>query len=47
MKYGFYLPTRGALAEPEALAALVSSAEAKGFHSVMKIAVIIELPIGM
>jgi len=35
MKYGFYLPTRGALAEPEALSALVSSAEAKGFHSVM------------
>jgi len=35
MKYGFYLPTRGALAEPDALAVLVSSAEAKGFHSVM------------
>ncbi len=35
MKYGFYLPTRGENATPEALAALVRRAEAKGFHSVM------------
>ncbi len=35
MNYGFYLPTRGDNATPEALAKLVRHAEAKGFHSVM------------
>jgi probable F420-dependent oxidoreductase len=33
MRYGFYLPTRGRCAEPEALQALVERAEALGFHS--------------
>lgn len=35
MKYGFYLPTRGKSAEPEALTALVENAEHLGFTSVM------------
>jgi probable F420-dependent oxidoreductase len=35
MKYGFYLPTRGPTAEPEALERLVRQGEASGFHSVM------------
>lgn len=35
MRYGFYLPTRGPLAEPSALTALAQRAEALGFHSVM------------
>lgn len=35
MKYGFYLPTRGESAEPEALTALVENAERLGFTSVM------------
>jgi probable F420-dependent oxidoreductase len=35
MRYGFYLPTRGATATPEALEALVARAEALGFASVM------------
>ena len=35
MKYGFYLPTRGKSAEPEALTALVQNAERLGFTSVM------------
>ena len=35
MRYGFYLPTRGATATPEALEALVTRGEALGFHSVM------------
>ena len=35
MKYGFYLPTRGPTATPDALAALVGRAEALGFHEVM------------
>ena len=35
MRYGFYLPTRGATATPEALATLVTRGEALGFHSVM------------
>ena len=33
MRYGFYLPTRGPLAEPSALAALAQRGEALGFHS--------------
>ena len=33
MKFGFYLPTFGAAAEPEALARLVAAGEAAGFHS--------------
>lgn len=35
MRYGFYLPTRGRTATPEALTALVQRAEALGFASVM------------
>jgi len=35
VRYGFYLPTRGPTAEPEALTRLLAEAEAKGFHSVM------------
>lgn len=35
MRYGFYLPTRGQTATPEALEALVRRAEALGFASVM------------
>ena len=35
MRYGFYLPTRGLTATPEALEALVRRGEALGFHSVM------------
>jgi alkanesulfonate monooxygenase SsuD/methylene tetrahydromethanopterin reductase-like flavin-dependent oxidoreductase (luciferase family) len=35
MKFGFYLPTRGHTATPEALETLVTRAEALGFHSVM------------
>jgi probable F420-dependent oxidoreductase len=35
MRYGFYLPTRGACAQPDALAALVERGEALGFHSVV------------
>jgi probable F420-dependent oxidoreductase len=35
MRYGFYLPTRGATATPEALQTLVTRGEALGFHSVM------------
>ena len=35
MRYGFYLPTRGQTATPEALATLVTRAESFGFHSVM------------
>lgn len=35
MRYGFYLPTRGQTAVPEALEALVQRGEALGFHSVM------------
>ena len=35
MKYGFYLPTRGATATPEALEAILSRAEGWGFHAVM------------
>ena len=35
MKYGFYLPTRGPSATPDALAAMVNRAEALGFHEVM------------
>jgi probable F420-dependent oxidoreductase len=35
LNYGFYLPTRGPTAEPDAIAALVRRGEAKGFHSVM------------
>src|SRR2546422_8286445 len=33
MRYGFYLPTRGRSAEPDALEALVERGEALGFHS--------------
>jgi len=33
MRYGFYLPTRGRSAEPDALETLVSRAEVLGFHS--------------
>jgi len=35
MRYGFYLPTRGPLATPEALTALVLRAEELGFDSVV------------
>jgi probable F420-dependent oxidoreductase len=35
MRYGFYLPTRGATATAEALETLLARAEALGFHSVM------------
>ncbi len=35
MKVGFYLPTRGHTATPEALETLVTRGEALGFHSVM------------
>ena len=35
MRFGFYLPTRGATATPEALEALVARAETLGFTSVM------------
>jgi probable F420-dependent oxidoreductase len=35
VRYGFYLPTRGLTATPEALEALVLRGEALGFHSVM------------
>jgi probable F420-dependent oxidoreductase len=35
MRYGFYLPTRGQTATPEALEALVQRGEALGFTSVM------------
>ena len=35
MRYGFYLPTRGRAATPQALQPLVERAEALGFHSVV------------
>jgi alkanesulfonate monooxygenase SsuD/methylene tetrahydromethanopterin reductase-like flavin-dependent oxidoreductase (luciferase family) len=35
MRYGFYLPTRGQTASPEALETLVTRAEALGFSSVV------------
>ena len=35
MRYGFYLPTRGRSATPEALQQLVERAEVLGFHSVV------------
>jgi probable F420-dependent oxidoreductase len=35
MHFGFYLPTRGRTATPEALETLVARGEALGFHSVM------------
>ena len=35
MRYGFYLPTRGRTATPEALETLVRRGETLGFHSVM------------
>src|SRR5687768_295899 len=35
MRYGFYLPTRGRSAAPEALQTLVERGEALGFHSVV------------
>ena len=35
MRYGFYLPTRGRTATPEALETLVRRGEELGFHSVM------------
>lgn len=35
MRYGFYLPTRGQTATPEALEALVERGEALGFHAVV------------
>jgi probable F420-dependent oxidoreductase len=35
MRYGFYLPTRGRSATPEALQRVVARAEALGFHSVV------------
>src|SRR5919108_987345 len=35
MKFGFYLPTRGHTATPEALETFVTRGEALGFHSVM------------
>src|SRR2546421_10476411 len=33
MRYGFYLPTRGSSAEPDALDTLVIRGETLGFHS--------------
>jgi len=33
MRFGFYLPTRGKTATPEAFEALVTRGEALGFHS--------------
>src|SRR4030095_2134464 len=35
MRYGFYLPTRGLTATPEALEVLLTRGEALGFSSVM------------
>ena len=35
MRYGFYLPTRGGCATPEALETIVQRGETLGFHSVM------------
>ncbi len=35
MRYGFYLPTRGGCATPQALETIVQRGEALGFHSVM------------
>ena len=35
MRYGFYLPTRGDTATPDALETLVTRGEALGFSSVM------------
>ena len=35
MRYGFYLPTRGGCATPDALETIVQRGEALGFHSVM------------
>jgi probable F420-dependent oxidoreductase len=35
MRYGFYLPTRGGCATPEALETIVEHGERLGFHSVM------------
>ncbi|MBX9700183.1 MAG: LLM class F420-dependent oxidoreductase [Acetobacteraceae bacterium] len=35
MRYGFYLPTRGALASRAAIAALARAGESAGFHSAM------------
>ncbi len=35
MRYGFYLPTRGQAAAPEALQTLVQRAETLGFHAVV------------
>jgi alkanesulfonate monooxygenase SsuD/methylene tetrahydromethanopterin reductase-like flavin-dependent oxidoreductase (luciferase family) len=35
MRYGFYLPTRGQTASPEALETLVTRAEEWGFSSVV------------
>ncbi len=35
MRFGFYLPTRGPTAVPDAIASLVTRGEAVGFHSVM------------
>ena len=35
MRYGFYLPTRGQTATPEALETLARGGETLGFHSVM------------
>jgi len=35
MRYGFYLPTRGGTAAPDALEALVIRGEACGFSSVV------------
>ena len=35
MRYGFYMPTRGATAEPDALETLVTRGEALGFSSTM------------
>ena len=35
MRYGFYLPTRGACATSDALGTFVRRGEALGFHSTM------------
>ena len=35
MRYGFYLPTRGPLAEPDAIATIVRDGESMGFATIV------------
>ena len=35
MRYGFYLPTRGPLAEPDAIATIVRDGESMGYASIV------------